>query len=169
MDKGEFANNGLLSCLDCCGGEHYIASGDEICCNDVLFRKPPNAECCRGKPIDSLKMICCEGVPQNRPPNGACCGQEAYDQRRQYCCSGEILDLEFDSTTADVTPIISKTLLYTFNRIIRFIDDQRNCAFVHSNTVITFLAHNTRKHAVVVLNENWRHVLFTFQTYIKYT
>ena len=108
---------GLLSCLDCCGGELYVASGDKICCNEVLYQKPNNAECCREEPIDGHQMICCEGLPQNRPPNGACCGQEAYDQRRQYCCSGEILDIEVDSTAADVTPIISKTLYFILNHI----------------------------------------------------
>ena len=128
---------GLLSCLDCCGGELYVASGDKICCNEVLYQKPDNAECCREEPIDGLIMICCEGVPQSRPRNGACCGQEAYDQRRQYCCSGEILQLEADATSADVTPIISKTFHFLLNRIVRFIDNTHSCAFVHSNTVIT--------------------------------
>ena len=85
---------GLVSCLDCCGKSVYIASASEICCEGILYQKPDNAECCGGKPINSVEMICCDGLAQDRPPNAACCGRQAYDTQYQYCCSGELRGIE---------------------------------------------------------------------------
>ena len=93
----------MLPCLECCGDKPYFERNDRICCDGKWQTKPPNAECCGEKAINSMKMICCEGVPQPRPPNAGCCGTRAYDRRREKCCSNATISTMAPTTAVQQT------------------------------------------------------------------